>query len=155
MLDDFNVDIDCNLAPGTKEMLKLAFKELGIKYDTHVNFKEDKQCLTHYVTDLVTMQSLKNSPILLYLLEKTLIVTPKYFTEMMTGLDNAMPMPNFYKFLPPVDEKLQSQDFSFTRTVLKANRRGLFQDMLFITFHELGRLETLLTECGKLDVIFS
>lgn len=151
MLDDFNLDIDSNLARGTKEMLELACKELGIKY---VNFKGDQQCLTHYVTDLVTMQSLKNSPILLYLLEKKLIVTPKYFTEMMVGLDDALPIPNFYKFLPPVDEQLQSKNFSFTRTVLKANRRGLFKDIVFINFHELGRLETLLTECGKLDVIF-
>lgn len=154
MRDDFKVDIDCNLAMGTKEMLKLAFEELRIEHGTHVNFEEDEQCVTHYVTELVTMQTLKNSPILLYLLEKKLIVTPKYFTEMMAGINKALPMPNFYKFLPPVDEQLQSKGFSFTRTVLKTNRRSLFKNIVFISFHELGRLETFLTECRKFVIIF-
>lgn len=132
-------------------MLKLAVEELHIEYGSPVNFED----VTHFVTELVTMQSLKNSPILLYLLGRKLIITSQYFTAMLAGINDPLPIPNFYKFLPPADEYLQSKGFTtFTRSVLKANRSSLFKDVVFISFHNIGHLGTFLSECGKL-VIFS
>ncbi|XP_066257726.1 nibrin-like [Euwallacea similis] len=88
----------------------------------------------YYVTSFVSQEMMRSTSILHYLIARKYVVTPKYFTDLERGIDQAPALPNIYRYMPEIDVCLKNKGIVDINP--KAKRKTLFNNALFIFFDE-------------------
>lgn len=144
MESKFKAVIDKSVSKSQKSMLTGNLNELNISLmDSHA-----RSC-SHYVIESISLDALKEQTILYYLIERKNVITPKYFVDILENIKEAPLMPNIYRYMPDIDDKLKCKDIEDINP--RKNRRYIYENVIFIFFNGncFEDLSDLIIKCGK------
>lgn len=123
---------------------------LGVPYSHSYN-----DLCTHFTTETINFQSLKEKIILKMLIDRKTIVTPKYWIKLLERTKSAGELPDINSFMPKVDKFLALQGIKEVTSNLA--RRFILDDMLVICFDEKSKSDIcdIVSSCGGEVILYS